>query len=72
MDVSTILIKLAGLGLLVWTGRSIYLHVKEKQQKKEPAGKEAQSISEQILNNTLLYLWLVFMLVFSSGMIINN
>jgi len=25
-----------------------------------------------ILNNLLLYLWLIFMLVFSSGMILNN
>jgi hypothetical protein len=29
-------------------------------------------VSEQILNNILLYLWLAFMLVFSTGMIVNN
>lgn len=30
------------------------------------------SISEQLLNNILLYLWLAFMLAFSTGMILNN
>ncbi len=72
MDIPAILIKLAGAALLIWTIRSIYIHVKEKR-KAEKAGKEdVQSVSEQILNNVLLYLWLAFMLVFSSGMILNN
>lgn len=73
MEVSTILIKLAGVVLLIWTGYSIYKHVREKQvAAKNAKPGEVQSISEQILNNILLYLWLAFMVVFSIGMIVNN
>ena len=73
MDLSTILIKITGVILLIWTLYSIYRHVREKQQaiKSAPAG-EVQSVSEQILNNILLYLWLAFMIVFSIGMFVNN
>ena len=72
MDIPTILIKLTGAILLIWTIRSIYMHVKEKRKEKKEGKKEVQSVSEQILNNVLLYLWLAFMVVFSSGMILNN
>ncbi|MBN1309369.1 MAG: hypothetical protein JXA18_15705 [Chitinispirillaceae bacterium] len=73
MDLPTILIKIAGAVLLGWTLYSIYRHVREKQKamKASKAG-EAQSVTEQILNNILLYLWLAFMVVFSIGMMVNN
>jgi len=73
MELSTILIKTAGVLLFLWTLYSIYKHVKEKQKMMKAAkAEEAQSVSEQILNNILLYLWLAFMVVFSIGMIVNN
>ena len=73
MELSTILIKITGVVLLIWTIYSIYRHVREKQTAAKSARPgEAQSISEQILNNILLYLWLAFMVVFSVGMIVNN
>lgn len=72
MDISTILIKLTGAILLAWTLRSIYKHIQEKRKAAKEGKKEEQSVSEQILNNILLYLWLAFMLVFSTGMIVNN
>jgi threonine/homoserine/homoserine lactone efflux protein len=73
MELSTILIKITGVVLLIWTLYSIYRHVREKQKaaKLNTSG-EVQSVSEQILNNILLYLWLAFMIVFSIGMIVNN
>ena len=73
MDLPTILIKITGIVLLIWTLYSIYRHVKEKQKAiKSAKPGETQSISEQILNNILLYLWLAFMIVFSIGMVVNN
>lgn len=71
MDLSAILAKITGIIFLVWTLFSIYKHVKQ-QQKVNNAKQEVQSVSEQILNNILLYLWLAFMIVFSTGMIVNN
>ena len=70
MDIPTILAKLVGLGLLVWTIISIVKHVKRKRAQR--GEHENQSVIEQILNGVLLYLWLAFMLVFSTGMILNN
>jgi hypothetical protein len=73
MELSTLLIKITGVVLLIWTLYSIYRHVREKQKAmKSASGGEVQSVSEQILNNILLYLWLAFMVVFSIGMIVNN
>ncbi len=72
MDIPILLIKITGTSLLVWTLRSIYIHVKEKRAPKSQNKNEEQSISEQVLNNTLLYLWLIFMMTFSIGMIVNN
>ncbi|MCU0608870.1 MAG: hypothetical protein MUF22_03765 [Chitinispirillaceae bacterium] len=72
MDYSTILIKIAGVVLLLWTLRSIYRHFAGKKiAQAEPADKKP-SFSEALLNNILLYLWFAFMLVFSAGMILNN
>lgn len=73
MDIPTILIKITGAILLIWTFYSIYKHVNEKRKVARSRPKEeVQSISESILNNILLYLWLCFMLAFSVGMIVNN
>lgn len=70
MNLSTVLVKLTGIVLLGWTIWSIIKHIRQKriENKQQPA----QSITEQILNNILLYLWLAFMLAFSIGMIVNN
>jgi len=72
MDIPKILINITGFILLIWTIRSIYIHIKERKQQKSDSRAEEQSVSEQILNNILLYLWLAFMIVFSTGMILNN
>lgn len=72
MDIPALLVKITGAILLIWTIRSIYMHVKEKRKAAKEGKEEVQSVSERILNNVLLYLWLAFMLVFSSGMILNN
>jgi Na+/melibiose symporter-like transporter len=71
MDIVSILAKIAGAVLLIWTIRSIYKHVQEKKAARRN-NEEVQSLSEQFLNNILLYLWLAFMLAFSTGMIVNN
>ncbi|MGB7568550.1 MAG: hypothetical protein WBM07_11870 [Chitinivibrionales bacterium] len=68
MQLSTIIVKIVGLLLLVWTVRSIAKHLKERKT----SGQSEQSITEQLLNNVLLYLWLTFMTVFSVGMMVNN
>jgi Na+/melibiose symporter-like transporter len=72
MDLAAILAKITGAIFLVWTLFSIYKHVREAQKASNSANAEVQSISEQILNNILLYLWLAFMVIFSTGMIVNN
>ncbi len=72
MDLSTILVKIVGATFLIWTLFSIYKHFRDKNLNQQNKKEEVQSISEQILNNLLLYLWLAFMLVFSTGMIVNN
>lgn len=75
MDLSAIIVKIVGLVFLLWTIRSIFKHVQEKRaQAAESSGKteKSASMTETLLNNALLYLWLAFMVVFSFGMIINN
>ncbi|MBD3345381.1 MAG: hypothetical protein GF401_10000 [Chitinivibrionales bacterium] len=73
MELSIILVKIVGALLLIWTLYSIYKHVKEvKAISSSPNQEEVQSVSEQVLNSILLYLWLAFMVVFSVGMIVNN
>jgi hypothetical protein len=72
MDTPTILIKIAGAIFLVFTIRSIYMHVKDKRKAKLEQKKEVQSRSEQVLNSVLLYVWLTFSLAFSIGMMVNN
>jgi hypothetical protein len=68
MTLSTILVKVVGLVLFAGTVRSVIRHLKERKLKKQ----NEQAVSEQLLNNFLLYLWLAFMTVFSLGMIFNN
>ena len=68
MQLSTIIVKIVGLLLLGWTIRSIFKHLKERKS----TAQSEQSITEQLLNNILLYLWLTFMTVFSVGMMVNN
>jgi hypothetical protein len=68
MDISALLAKIVGLVLLGWTIRSIFKHLKERKASPQLE----QSFTEQILNNLLLYLWLLFMIAFSIGMIVNN
>ena len=72
MDWPMILVKIAGVLLFGWTGYSVYRHVKSLNVPGRRQQAAAQSISERILNNILLYLWLAFMTVFSIGMIVNN
>jgi threonine/homoserine/homoserine lactone efflux protein len=68
MPLSIILAKIAGVVLLAWTGRSIWKHIRERKQNRNTE----QSISESLLNNLLLYLWLAFMTAFSLGLFFNN
>jgi hypothetical protein len=68
MQLSTVVVKIVGLLLLGWTIRSVFKHLKERKS----AVQSEQSITEQFLNNILLYLWLTFMTVFSIGMMVNN
>jgi uncharacterized membrane protein len=68
MPLTIIIAKTVGVVLLGWTVYSIVKHVRERRRNKT----NEQSITESILNNLLLYLWLAFMVVFSSGMILNN
>jgi len=72
MDWPSILAKIAGAVLLAGTIRSIFKHVKEKRKAALENKPDEQSTSERMLNNVLLYLWLAFMVVFSTGMIVNN
>ena len=74
MDYSTILVKVTGAVLLIWTLRSIYKHFMDHKTKNDalPKDDKKTSLTEQLLNNLLLYLWLAFMIIFSSGMILNN
>jgi len=73
MDLPTILAKITGAVLLIWTLFSTYKHFNNKKLKERPVKQsESQSVSEQFLNTGLLYLWLLFMIVFSIGMMVNN
>jgi hypothetical protein len=81
MDLSAILAKLTGLVLCAWTLRSIYRHFFAQTKNKLASAStgtatslsdKKQSLTEAFLNNLLLYLWLTFMLAFSTGMIVNN
>ncbi len=68
MPLSILLAKIAGLILLAWTARSIWRHVKERRHAKNTE----QSVTESLLNNLLLYVWLAFMTAFSLGVFFNN
>ena len=68
MQVSILLAKVAGAILLALTIRSIVKHLKTLKIVKH----SEQSFVEQSLNNILLYVWLIFMIAFSVGLIVNN
>jgi threonine/homoserine/homoserine lactone efflux protein len=68
MPLTIIIVKVVGAALLGWTVYSIVKHIRERRRNNT----NEQSITESLLNNLLLYLWLAFMVVFSSGMILNN
>lgn len=72
MNIATILIIITGIALLLWTIHSIRVHLEEVRKNKVSSQSDEQSVSEQVLNNVLLYVWLAFMIVFSVGMMCNN
>lgn len=72
MDTAAILAKIVGVLLLAWTLFSIYKHVRDRRVAVQEKKEEEQSLVESLLNNALLYLWLAFMLTFSTGLIVNN
>lgn len=72
MDLISISTKVVGIVFLAFTIRSIVKHFRDRRIKTAATGVEEQSLTEVVLNNLLLYLWLVFMIVFSVGMIVNN
>lgn len=69
MDIPTLLIRITGVVLFGWTVKSVIKHYKDVKVKEN---KESQAVSEQVLNNTLFYVWLIFMFAFSIGMVVNN
>lgn len=70
MEISTVLIKITGVIIFLWTIRSIVLHI--KKESKEAKSAQTQSKGERFLNGIILYLWIVFITAFSLGMIVNN
>jgi hypothetical protein len=68
MPLPTILAKITGVILLGFTLRSLYKHIIGLKTTKNTD----QSRTELLLNNTLLYVWLLFMTAFSIGLIVNN
>jgi hypothetical protein len=72
LDFPSLIAKIIGVALLAWTARSMYKHF--AQRKTMPVQKDGHrsSLTEQLLNSLLLYLWFAFMLAFSIGMIFNN
>jgi hypothetical protein len=81
MDALAIIAKITGALLLVWTGRSIYKHFSQHRRNKNSAAPQGNapavdakkhSVTEHFLNYLLLYLWFIFLLAFSLGLIFNN
>lgn len=85
MDFLAVTAKIAGALLFVWTSHSIFRHFARTDiktlffrgtatvQKHQPSPPvKSSSIVEHFLNHLLLYLWFVFLLSFSLGMIFNN
>ncbi len=72
MDWPAIIAKIVGVILLAVTARSVYRHVRDYMRRRRAAQSDGQSVAETVLNNLLLYAWLLFMLTFSTGMIVNN
>jgi hypothetical protein len=84
MDALAIIAKITGAVLLVWTAHSIFRHFTHRGIKSflcpnsaaacapAPAAGKKSSVAEHFLNHLLLYLWFIFLLAFSLGMILNN
>jgi hypothetical protein len=70
MDIPVILIKITGVTIFLFTVRGIYLHI--KKESKEAKAARTQSNGEKFLNGIIFYLWLIFIIAFSLGMIFNN
>ena len=68
MHLSIILAKITGVILLGFTIRSVFKHITSFKLVKNTD----QSRTELLLNNALLYIWLLFMTAFSIGLIVNN
>jgi hypothetical protein len=86
MDAPAVIAKICGIVLLAWTAHSIFKHFTQRSIKTllcpdsaratataapAAAGKK-HSVIEHFLNRLLLYLWFIFLLVFSIGLIVNN
>jgi hypothetical protein len=68
MTLPIILAKITGAVFLGLTVRSLVRHIKSLKATKD----SEQSRMELLLNNGLLYIWLLFMTAFSIGLIVNN
>jgi len=71
MDIPAVLIRIVGVGTLIWTIQSTWKHFKLKQSREAKRAAEL-STTESLLNNILLYLFYLFFYAFSIGMIVNN
>jgi hypothetical protein len=70
MDIPAILIKITGAVIFLFTIRNVILHI--KRESKEAKAAQTQSGIERFLNGVLFYLFLLFIVAFSLGMIFNN
>jgi len=70
VDISTILIKITGVVILIFTIKNFIAHI--KRESKEAKASASQSKGERFLNGILFYLFLAFITALSLGMIFNN
>jgi hypothetical protein len=83
MDTLAFIAKICGIVLLAITAHSIFKHFTHRSIRSllwpnsasaftpAAAGKR-HSVIEHFLNRLLLYLWFIFLLAFSIGLIVNN
>ncbi|MBN2189372.1 MAG: hypothetical protein JW699_07945 [Chitinispirillaceae bacterium] len=86
MDALALVAKILGIVLLAWTASSIFRHFTRRSIRSllRPGSAKAgapsapadsgkkHSVIEHFLNRLLLYLWFIFLLAFSTGLIVNN
>lgn len=70
MGIPPIIIQLIGIVLFALSVRSIITHF--KKESKEAKEAPNQSVAERALNTAILYVWFVFILLFTGGMVLNN